>query len=137
MNLSGRGLYIVTGANTGIGRVIAAELASRQARVLLACRSLQKAEPVAAELRRSSGNEHVACAQLDLVRARRRRRQWTTGGADSLLTHSLFASRLSRPFAPLQSRSATSLSPACSTTRVAVRPTLARSSQPETAVLRQ
>lgn len=41
---------LVTGANTGIGRVIARELAARGARVLLACRSAERTAPVLAEI---------------------------------------------------------------------------------------
>ncbi|MDE2369771.1 MAG: SDR family oxidoreductase [Burkholderiales bacterium] len=48
--LAGR-VALVTGANTGIGRVTAIELARRGARVVIACRSAARAAPVLAELR--------------------------------------------------------------------------------------
>ena len=38
--------FIITGANTGIGKITAAELARRGAHVILACRSKAKTEPV-------------------------------------------------------------------------------------------
>jgi len=49
--LDGR-LYIVTGANSGIGRVTAQQLAKRGARVVVAGRSAERCAAVAAELRR-------------------------------------------------------------------------------------
>ena len=42
---------LVTGANTGIGRVTAVQLAQRGAHVFLACRSLEKTQPVLDEIR--------------------------------------------------------------------------------------
>jgi len=64
--------YLVTGANTGIGRVTALVLARRGAKVWLACRSLERAEPVAAEIEASGGQAvvvHLDLADLDSVRA--------------------------------------------------------------------
>lgn len=45
MEVSGRTI-VVTGANTGIGRVTAEQLAKKGARVILACRSEEKTRPV-------------------------------------------------------------------------------------------
>jgi retinol dehydrogenase 12 len=42
--------FVITGANTGIGKITAKQLASRGAHVILACRSRAKTEPVLAEL---------------------------------------------------------------------------------------
>lgn len=39
-------IVIVTGANTGIGREIASELAKRDAKVIMACRDMKKCEEV-------------------------------------------------------------------------------------------
>lgn len=64
-DLRGR-VAIVTGANTGIGRVTALELARRGAEVVLACRSAQKAHPVIDEIKASTGNEAVELLELDL-----------------------------------------------------------------------
>jgi NAD(P)-dependent dehydrogenase (short-subunit alcohol dehydrogenase family) len=57
---------IVTGANTGIGRVTALEQARRGARVVMACRSRDKSEPVVDAIRRASGNDDVTLVLVDL-----------------------------------------------------------------------
>ena len=44
-------VMVITGANTGLGRHAARQLAVRGARVILACRSHAKTEPVLAEIR--------------------------------------------------------------------------------------
>ena len=54
MDLAGKHV-IVTGANTGIGRVTAETLARRGARVFLACRSEEKTRPVLASIRDAGG----------------------------------------------------------------------------------
>lgn len=59
--------YVVTGGNTGIGRITALELARQGARVLVASRSRDKTEPVVAELRREAHNERVEYVPLDLA----------------------------------------------------------------------
>ena len=64
--LASKGLYVVTGANTGIGKVIALELASRGAHVVLACRSKERAEEARLEIVHKSGSTTVHHAQLDL-----------------------------------------------------------------------
>ncbi len=63
---------IVTGANTGIGRMSAEELARRGARVHLACRSEEKTRPVIDAIRGQGGDAeflHLDLADLDSVRA--------------------------------------------------------------------
>ncbi len=57
---------VITGANTGIGKVTALELANRGAEVVLACRSAAKAEPVVEELKQATGNQAVSFERLDL-----------------------------------------------------------------------
>lgn len=64
-DLKGR-VAIVTGANTGIGRVTALELARRGAEVVLACRSPEKTHPVLAEIRAATSNDAVELLELDL-----------------------------------------------------------------------
>ncbi len=65
-------LFIVTGANSGIGRVTAATLASRGAEVILACRSREKTEPVLAEIKAAGGDARFASLDLaDLQSVRR------------------------------------------------------------------
>jgi len=57
---------IVTGANTGIGKETARELARTGARVILACRSLQRAEDARKEIVDDTKNENVVVKVLDL-----------------------------------------------------------------------
>jgi len=57
---------LVTGANTGIGRVTARELARRGAHVFIACRSAQRAQPVVDEIRAATGSVTVELLSLDL-----------------------------------------------------------------------
>ena len=57
---------IITGANTGIGKETAIDLARRGARVILACRSVERGEKAAVEVRERSGNENAEFRQLDL-----------------------------------------------------------------------
>jgi retinol dehydrogenase-12 len=62
---------IVTGANTGIGRVTALELARKGARVFLACRSEEKARPVLDEITKSGGRaEFIKLDLADLASVR-------------------------------------------------------------------
>ena len=58
---------IVTGANAGIGLETAADLAGRGAKVIMACRSVERGEKAAVEARKRSGNEDVVFSQLDLA----------------------------------------------------------------------
>jgi retinol dehydrogenase-12 len=57
---------IVTGANTGIGKITAAELAKQGAHVILACRNQEKTEKVLEEIRRDVPGANVEFVPLDL-----------------------------------------------------------------------
>jgi NAD(P)-dependent dehydrogenase (short-subunit alcohol dehydrogenase family) len=65
-DLSGR-TFVVTGANTGIGKETAAALAARGGRVVLACRSEEKTRPVIEEIARDTGNDALEFVALDLA----------------------------------------------------------------------
>lgn len=59
--------YVVTGANTGIGKETVRALAARGARVVLAARSADKTNPVIAELAKATGNDRLEFLALDLA----------------------------------------------------------------------
>jgi len=65
--VSEQSVAIVTGANTGIGKVTARELAATGRRVFLACRSRERAEAARAEIVAATGNEAVEFLELDLA----------------------------------------------------------------------
>ncbi|KAJ3332291.1 hypothetical protein HDU76_000719 [Blyttiomyces sp. JEL0837] len=60
-------VFIVTGGNTGLGRVTSTELARKGAHVILACRSEEKAAPVIAEIQKETGNNKVEFMKIDLL----------------------------------------------------------------------
>ncbi|XP_050970624.1 retinol dehydrogenase 12-like [Labeo rohita] len=57
---------LITGANTGIGKETAVDMAKRGARVILACRDMGRANKAAEEVRKRSGNDNVVVKMLDL-----------------------------------------------------------------------
>ena len=69
-DLAGRNI-VITGANTGIGRATAEMLAARGAHVVLACRSLEKTQPVLEGIRAAGGTADgvkLDLGDLDQVR---------------------------------------------------------------------
>ncbi|XP_030299384.1 dehydrogenase/reductase SDR family member 13-like [Sparus aurata] len=58
---------IVTGANTGIGKTTALDLARRGARVIMACRDRRRAEAAIQDIVQETGNNQVIFMQLDLA----------------------------------------------------------------------
>lgn len=60
-------IVIITGANTGIGRETALDLANRGAKVYLACRDLNKAEVARADIIQKTGNKNIFVKKLDLA----------------------------------------------------------------------
>ena len=58
---------VITGANTGIGRATAEDLARRGAEVTMICRSKERGEAACAELRAATKNERVGLVVADLA----------------------------------------------------------------------
>lgn len=57
---------IVTGANSGIGKAAAIQLARLGANVIMACRSLDRGQKALAEVRKASGSNTVELMQVDM-----------------------------------------------------------------------
>jgi retinol dehydrogenase-12 len=58
--------FIITGANTGIGKITALELARQGAHLILACRNSAKTDVVIKEILQATGNTKVEYIHLDL-----------------------------------------------------------------------
>ncbi|XP_041829770.1 retinol dehydrogenase 13-like isoform X1 [Melanotaenia boesemani] len=58
---------VITGANTGIGKETAQELAERGGRIIMGCRNMEKCEAAAKEIRGNTLNPHVYAHHLDLA----------------------------------------------------------------------
>ncbi|XP_076827964.1 retinol dehydrogenase 12, like isoform X2 [Brachyhypopomus gauderio] len=65
-NLDGK-TVVITGANTGIGKETAIDLAKRGARVIMGCRNVEKGDAAVKEVIKVSGNQDVICKKLDLA----------------------------------------------------------------------
>lgn len=57
---------VVTGANTGMGKIVAREAARSGATVVLACRSLERGQAAREELVKATGNSRIEVIPLDL-----------------------------------------------------------------------
>jgi len=57
---------LVTGGNSGLGKVTARELAAKGMHVFLTSRTLAKGRPVVEEIREQTGNSNVECLALEL-----------------------------------------------------------------------
>ncbi|TRZ02621.1 hypothetical protein DNTS_018260 [Danionella cerebrum] len=57
---------IITGANTGIGKETAIDLAKRGARIIMACRDTERAEAALKEVKEASGSQNIVTGRLDL-----------------------------------------------------------------------
>ncbi|XP_030419836.1 retinol dehydrogenase 11-like isoform X2 [Gopherus evgoodei] len=57
---------IVTGANCGIGKYVALDLARRNARTILACRSRERGQAAVEEIQRATGNPNVLLRIVDI-----------------------------------------------------------------------
>lgn len=57
---------LITGANTGIGKETARELAKRGGRIILACRNVEKGEEARKEIVEETKNDNVVVQELDL-----------------------------------------------------------------------
>lgn len=62
--------FMITGANSGIGKSTALSLASKGATVYMVCRSPERGEKAKSEIIQSSGNEKVELLILDLSKPR-------------------------------------------------------------------
>ncbi|KAL1116081.1 hypothetical protein AAG570_005576 [Ranatra chinensis] len=60
-------VIVVTGANTGIGKETAKELAKRKAKVYMLCRDMTRCEKAREEIVLESRNKYVYCRECDLA----------------------------------------------------------------------
>lgn len=83
---------IITGANSGIGKSAAFQLAAKGLRVILACRNLAQAEEVCGQIQGQTGNKQVFARRVDLslvADTRRFAREYTDefGALDVLINN--------------------------------------------------
>jgi NAD(P)-dependent dehydrogenase (short-subunit alcohol dehydrogenase family) len=60
-------VVIITGANTGIGKVTAIELAKRGAKIYMACRDMNRCETARKEIVELTKNPNLFSRELDLA----------------------------------------------------------------------
>jgi len=68
-DMTGR-VVIVTGSNTGIGKETARALAARNARVILACRSVERGQEALQDIIKTTGNSNIAVKECNLASLR-------------------------------------------------------------------
>lgn len=66
MTLTGK-IYIVTGANAGIGYATSKQLVEQGATVIMACRSQERGETARTEIVRATGNDQVHMMLMDMA----------------------------------------------------------------------
>lgn len=59
-------IVLITGANTGIGKETAIDLAKRGGKIYLACRDAKRGEDAVIDIKSESGNDNIFFMQLDL-----------------------------------------------------------------------
>ncbi len=59
-------VVLITGGNSGIGKVTARELAAKGMRVFFTSRTVAKGQPIVDEIREQTGNPNVDCLALEL-----------------------------------------------------------------------
>ncbi|MDP6978043.1 MAG: SDR family oxidoreductase [Myxococcota bacterium] len=59
-------VVLLTGGNSGIGKVTAHELAAKEMRVFITSRTVAKGQPIVDEIREQTGNPNVECLALEL-----------------------------------------------------------------------
>nr|XP_031831551.1 retinol dehydrogenase 13-like [Nomia melanderi] len=60
-------VVIVTGSNTGIGKEVVRNLAKREAKIIMACRDMEKCEEARSEIVLQTQNKYIYCRQCDLA----------------------------------------------------------------------
>lgn len=60
-------VVVITGANTGIGKVTATDMAKRGARVIILCRDMTRAGEAVTDIKQESGSDKVGMEKLDLA----------------------------------------------------------------------
>jgi len=60
-------IVLITGANSGIGKETTRALAKKGATIIMACRNLEKAEPVCEMIQKESKNPNIEVMKLDIA----------------------------------------------------------------------
>ena len=60
-------IFVITGANAGIGKETAIDLAKRGGKIYIACRDLNRGQDALIEIKNRSGSDNIHLLQLDLA----------------------------------------------------------------------